>query len=69
VGVDPGDAGSGHGLDSMRERAEELNGCLRWDASAGTALIADLPLVPSASAERPLEPVPTGSPALRADPA
>jgi signal transduction histidine kinase len=53
VGVDPGDVGSGHGLDSMRERAEELNGSLRWDTSSGTAVIADLPLAPAAAAEPP----------------
>jgi signal transduction histidine kinase len=53
VGMDPGDVGSGHGLDSMRERAEELNGTLQWDTSSGTALIADLSLAPSALAEPP----------------
>jgi signal transduction histidine kinase len=50
VGVDLGDVGSGHGLDSMRERAEELNGSLRWDTSAGTAVIAELPFTPAAPA-------------------
>ena len=34
----------------MRERAEELNGSLRWDTSAGTAVIAELPLTESAMA-------------------
>jgi signal transduction histidine kinase len=51
VGVDPGGVGSGHGLESMRERAEELNGSLRWDTSSGTAVIADLPLALPAPAE------------------
>jgi signal transduction histidine kinase len=72
VGVDPGNTGSGHGLDSMRERAEELNGSLRWDTSAGTAVIADLPLAPAAPPEPPLEPAPVArldAPVLSADPA
>ena len=43
-------SGSGHGLDSMRERAEEINGSLRWDTSAGTAVIAELPLTEPAMA-------------------
>jgi hypothetical protein len=40
----------------MRERAEELNGFLGWDTSAGTAVIAELPLAPPAIAEPVLDP-------------
>lgn len=56
LGIEPGRLGaghdgSGHGLDSMRERAEELNGSLRLDTSAGMAIIADLPLTRPAQTE------------------
>jgi signal transduction histidine kinase len=67
VGVDPGDVGSGHGLDSMRERAEELNGSLRWDTSPGTAVIAELPLALSVPAEPSGERVAAGRARTRAD--
>jgi signal transduction histidine kinase len=37
-------SGSGHGLETMRERAEELGGALLVTASEGTTVCADLPL-------------------------
>jgi signal transduction histidine kinase len=56
-----GDSGSGHGIDSMRERAEELNGSLRLDSTNGTTLIAEMPLGPADDV--------TQAPAMAADPA
>jgi len=50
----------GHGIDSMRERAEELSGSLYLDGTDGTTVIAELPLTP-ATAE-------AGLPALAAGP-
>jgi signal transduction histidine kinase len=37
---------SGHGLDTMRERAEELRGRLRISADRGTTITAELPIPP-----------------------
>jgi signal transduction histidine kinase len=37
----------GHGIDSMRERAEELSGSLYLDGTDGTTVIAELPLTPA----------------------
>ncbi len=38
--------GAGHGMATMRERAEELGGTLRIERSGGTAIIATLPVPP-----------------------
>jgi signal transduction histidine kinase len=35
---------AGHGLQTMRERAEELRGRLRVTADDGTAVVAELPV-------------------------
>lgn len=43
VGLGPGSSG-GHGLQTMRERAEELGGTLRIDGSQGTTVRATIPL-------------------------
>lgn len=45
----------GHGLDTMRERAEELRGHLRVDGGRGTTVVAELPL-PAPVAVAPEEP-------------
>ena len=50
----------GRGIDSMRERAEELSGSLYLDGTDGTTVIAELPLTP-ATAE-------AGLPAMAAGP-
>ncbi len=39
-------AGSGHGLETMRERAEELRGRLRLSHDRGTTVTAEIPLPP-----------------------
>ena len=52
-GVSQQGARPGHGLDTMRERAEELSGSLRLDLADGTTVIAELPLPPAASSGRP----------------
>lgn len=46
----------GHGLQTMRERAEELRGLLRISSSGGTTIVAELPLP---SPLRPLRTEPT----------
>lgn len=51
----------GHGIDSMRERAEELSGSLYLDGTDGTTVIAELPLTPAAAE--------AGLPAMAAGPA
>jgi signal transduction histidine kinase len=44
-------SGSGNGLHTMRERAEELGGRLQVESDAGTTIVAELPLpVPAAPA-------------------
>jgi signal transduction histidine kinase len=54
VGCSPRSSGdaAGHGLDTMRERAEELRGRLRIggraDGRTGTAVLAELPIPPEA---------------------
>jgi signal transduction histidine kinase len=47
IGARQHGGGPGHGLDSMRERAEELSGSLRLDLADGTTVIAELPLAPA----------------------
>jgi signal transduction histidine kinase len=60
-GLGSRDGGSrGHGIGSMRERAEELSGSLYLDGTDGTTVIAELPLTP-ATAE-------AGLPAMGAGP-
>jgi signal transduction histidine kinase len=56
----PGGASPGHGIDSMRERAEELNGSLRIERGVGTTVIADLPLA-AAPARDSVAPEPAGA--------
>jgi signal transduction histidine kinase len=53
-----GAAPRGHGLETMRERADELGGrlCVRAADPRGTTVLADLPL--GARTEPPVEPVP-----------
>ena len=41
--------GSGHGLETMRERAAELRGSLSVQAGSGTTVTAELPLHPGPS--------------------
>ena len=45
--------GSGHGLQTMRERAEELRGRLRLLNGSGTTVVAELPLSAGAAVDRP----------------
>ena len=47
-----GSSASGHGLQTMRERAEELRGHLRVSSTDGTTIVGELPLHPSAAASR-----------------
>jgi signal transduction histidine kinase len=48
-------AGAGHGLDTMRERAEELRGCLTVSRSVGTTVTARFPLRPAVAPLTPVE--------------
>ena len=50
--------GAGHGLETMRERAEELRGQLRVREDGGTMIIAEIPLPPL---ERGAEPIPASA--------
>lgn len=55
-GLDEHRPSAGHGLHTMRERAEELRGRLRVTGGQGTTVVAELPLPPS--------PRPTPSPQI-----
>jgi len=56
------DGGHGHGIDSMRQRAEELSGSLRLDGTDGTTVIAELPLAPATDPATDPATVPAASP-------
>jgi signal transduction histidine kinase len=51
-GLDPAAVGSGSGLQTMRERAEELRGRLRVTGGPGTSVVAELPLPAASSPAR-----------------
>ena len=54
IGVGSHDDDSrGHGIDSMRERAEELSGSLRVDGTDGTTVIAEMPLASATGSQVP----------------
>jgi signal transduction histidine kinase len=44
IGVGAYPRGSGHGLDTIRERAEELGGEVRFESVDGTSVWASIPL-------------------------
>ena len=61
-GLDDTAPGSGNGLETMRERAEELRGSLRVESSAaGTKITADLPRPAMAANTVERRPLPAGT--------